>query len=156
MFFLSLYSKQNNTTRMSFASTRFTRSFFLSPVFIHYAGVIPTGDEDEAKRPVEKAHGEVPGRGRARLWRSSQVRRLEKRLIHHKHTFMYVYTQTKKVWEITKKRMNRSCVGELKNIKLLLLETRANLLSCLDLSLTQSDDERKTTVSQWRFYSQLL
>lgn len=58
-------------TQWRFASLSF---FFPPSVCTHSAGVIPTGDEDEAKGPVEKAHGEVPGRGRARLWRSSQVR----------------------------------------------------------------------------------
>lgn len=46
---------------------------------IHIAGIISTGDEDEAEGPVEKANGEVQGRGGARLWRSGQVRRHSRR-----------------------------------------------------------------------------
>lgn len=29
------------------------------PVYVHFAGIVSTGDEDEAEGPVEKANGQV-------------------------------------------------------------------------------------------------
>lgn len=40
------------------------------------AGIVPTGDEDEAEGPVEEADGEVQRRGGAGLRRRGQVRSL--------------------------------------------------------------------------------
>lgn len=44
-------------------------------VCFRVAGIISTGNEDEAEGPVEKANGEVQRRGGAGLRRSRQVRR---------------------------------------------------------------------------------
>lgn len=58
-------------------------------VCICVAGIVSTGDEDEAEGPVEKANGEVQRRGGARLRRSGQVIRHSKRRAHGTHRLWF-------------------------------------------------------------------